>query len=132
MRWLAWIRFFDFEVKHVAGKKHTAADGLFRRLATEEDKQAQAQEVDVDDFIKLNALRIAAIEAEIERVLAPEYSDKMESYATYLTKLRKPAGLNLKEKRPFKEEALRFRVEGDQLYRRFALSFIIKFCFSLY
>ena len=27
-RWIAYIRLFDFEVQHVPGKKHTAADGL--------------------------------------------------------------------------------------------------------
>jgi hypothetical protein len=27
-RWIAWIRLFDFEVRHVKGSKHTATDGL--------------------------------------------------------------------------------------------------------
>ena len=30
-RWIAYIRLFDFEVRHVPGHKHTAADGLLRR-----------------------------------------------------------------------------------------------------
>ena len=30
-RWIAYIRLFDFEVRHVPGKKHTAADGLSQR-----------------------------------------------------------------------------------------------------
>ena len=30
-RWLAWIHLFDFEVRHVSGKKYTAADDLSRR-----------------------------------------------------------------------------------------------------
>lgn len=25
--WLAWIQMFDFEVRHVLGRKHTATDG---------------------------------------------------------------------------------------------------------
>lgn len=29
-RWLAWIQLFDFEVCHVPGRKHAAADGLSR------------------------------------------------------------------------------------------------------
>ena len=120
MRWLAWIRLFDFEVKHVAGKKHTAADGLSRRPATKQELKEQANEVDIDDFIdvELNALRIAPVSAEVKRILAPEYSDKMESFATYLTTMRRPAEMTAKEARQFKQEALRFRVEGDQLYRR--------------
>jgi len=27
-RWLAWIRFFNFDIKYVAGKKHGGPDGL--------------------------------------------------------------------------------------------------------
>jgi len=30
-RWIAYIRLFNFEVCHVPGHKHTAADGLSRR-----------------------------------------------------------------------------------------------------
>ena len=28
--WIAWIRLFDFNVCHMPGTKHTAADGLSR------------------------------------------------------------------------------------------------------
>jgi hypothetical protein len=38
-RWLAWIRFFDFTVKYVPGNKHTAADGLSWRPATEKERK---------------------------------------------------------------------------------------------
>ena len=37
MRWIAYIRLFDFEVWHVPGKKHTAVDGLSQRPHTESD-----------------------------------------------------------------------------------------------
>jgi len=30
-RWLAWIRLFNFNIKHVTGKKHRGPDGLSRR-----------------------------------------------------------------------------------------------------
>ena len=32
IRWLAWIRFFDFDVKYVLDKKHTIVDDLSRRF----------------------------------------------------------------------------------------------------
>jgi hypothetical protein len=52
MRWIAWIRLFDFDVKHVSGKKHIAADGLSRRprtiLEVEED---DSEEEDIEDFV---------------------------------------------------------------------------------
>jgi len=50
-RWLAWIHLFDFDVRHVPGKKHTAADGLSRRPATLLDEQEAENEEDIDEFI---------------------------------------------------------------------------------
>ena len=49
-RWLAWIALFDFDVRHVSGKKHTAADGLSRRPATILEEE-QPLEDDIDEFI---------------------------------------------------------------------------------
>ena len=51
MRWITWIRFFDFEVKHILGKKLTAADCLFRRRATPNKMKEEAKKEDIDDFI---------------------------------------------------------------------------------
>jgi hypothetical protein len=50
-RWLAWIQLFDFKVRHVSGKKHTAADGLSRRPATLLEEQEAEEEEDIDEFI---------------------------------------------------------------------------------
>ena len=60
VRWLAWIRLFDFEVRHVSGKKHTAADGLSRRPATEDELREQELEEDIDDFVdaRLDCVRV--------------------------------------------------------------------------
>ena len=49
-RWIACILMFDFEIQHVPGKKHTAADGLSRRPATKREIEAEAQEGDIDDW----------------------------------------------------------------------------------
>ena len=72
--WIAYIRLFDFEVRHVPGNKHTAADGLSRRPRTESDDIDEANEVDMDDFInaEINAFRIALVSAE-------EAEDDLES-----------------------------------------------------
>ena len=48
-RWIAWIRLFDFDVRHVPGTKHGAADGLSRRPATATDDDRSSE--DIDDFI---------------------------------------------------------------------------------
>jgi hypothetical protein len=52
-QWIAWIRLFDFDVVHVPGKQHTAADGLSRRKGTEEDvAEAEAKDAhEVEDFL---------------------------------------------------------------------------------
>jgi hypothetical protein len=65
-RWIAWIRLFDFEVKHVKGSTHTAADGLSRRPRTESDDLDDLYEEDIDDWIatELNYLRICPIGVE--------------------------------------------------------------------
>jgi ribonuclease HI len=49
-RWIACIRMFDFEVRHVPGKTHTAADGLSRRLASKAEREEEAMEGDIDDW----------------------------------------------------------------------------------
>ena len=58
-RWLAWIRLFDFEVRHIPGKKHTAADGLSRRPRAPDDT---SDEESVDEFIAqdLGIFRLSA------------------------------------------------------------------------
>jgi hypothetical protein len=52
MRWIAWIRLFDFDIKHVSGKKYTTANGLSRRpriiLEIEEE---DSKEEDIEDFV---------------------------------------------------------------------------------
>jgi ribonuclease HI len=65
-RWIAYIRLFDFVVRHVPGNKHTATDGLSRRPRTESDDIDEANEVDIDDFIdaEINAFQVAPITAE--------------------------------------------------------------------
>ena len=48
IRWLAWIRLFDFEVRHVHRKQYTAADALSRRLRHPDDTESSEEE-DIDD-----------------------------------------------------------------------------------
>jgi len=40
-RWLAWIRMFSFEIRHVAGKGHGGPDGLCRRRRSVEDSDEE-------------------------------------------------------------------------------------------
>jgi hypothetical protein len=57
---LAWIRLFNFEIRHISDTKHTAADGFSRRPRTASDDIDEMHEKDIDDFIaaELNILSI--------------------------------------------------------------------------
>ena len=121
-RWLAWIRLFDFDVRHVPGKKHGAADGLSRRPRTASDDIDEANEVDIDDFIdaEMNCVRVASVRvtAANERVLLPEYSDESERIAVWLTTLSRPANMDTKQFLKFKMHALKHLVREKHLFRR--------------
>jgi len=45
-RWLAWIRLFDFEVRHIPGKQHTAANALSRRPRHLDDTGTDEEDID--------------------------------------------------------------------------------------
>ena len=135
-RWIAYIRLFDFVVRHVPGNKHTAADGLSRRPRTESDDIDEENEVDIDDFIdaEINAFRVAPITADDNEsdpgsalsqgqdpdleLLEDGYSEESWRIAQYLTTLRRPDGLSRAEFRSFKRKALQFAVLEGNLYRR--------------
>ena len=48
-RWFVWIRLFDFDVRHVKSKKHTAVDGLSRRPETESERLEKEKEMDINE-----------------------------------------------------------------------------------
>ena len=52
------MRLFDFKVRHVPEKKHTAADGLSKKGATAKELE-ELEEEDIDSFIdgQLNSLQ---------------------------------------------------------------------------
>ena len=50
-QWIAWIQLFDSEVRHVPGRKHNAANGLFRRPSTKAGLAEADAEPSIDDFI---------------------------------------------------------------------------------
>ena len=63
-RWLAWIHLFDFDVRHVPGKKHLVADGLSRRPG-----RVDSEEEDVDAFVdsELDLVRVVPARISISR-----------------------------------------------------------------
>jgi len=133
-RWLAWIRLFDFEIKHVRGKKHTAADGLSRRPWTSADRERAEQETDIDDFIahELDANLIessnphespttAAGQPSLEGAplgpLNDSYSERYQIIARHLLTLERPKHRTLTEHRKIVREATKYSVRSRQLWR---------------
>jgi len=52
MRWITWIRLFDFNIKYMLGKKHIVANSLSYRLRIIlEIKEEDSEEEDIKDFV---------------------------------------------------------------------------------
>ena len=68
-RWLAWIRYFDFDVRHVPGKKHLVADGLSRRPWTAEDDESS--EESVEEFLDSQFMVVGVHFAGARLTVAP-------------------------------------------------------------
>jgi hypothetical protein len=123
-RWLAWIRMFDFDVKHIAGKKHGAADALSRRPATEKDWEEREMEEDVDEFLDRALFAGLSEMDEIDTSPLPSsplrgyYTEEHHRYARYLTTLRRPKGMAGPKFRLFKQSALKYLVRDGALWRR--------------
>ena len=81
IRWLTWIRLFNFDVRHVLDKKHTATDELSRRSRELLNDIDEVHEKNIDDFIddQLNCVRIYSVrvnENDDKQFLKNEYSEK--------------------------------------------------------
>jgi hypothetical protein len=79
IKWIAYIRLFNFIVCYVLRTKHTTADGLSQRPCTKLDNIDKANKVNINNFIntKLNAFSIAPVttrEAKVD-LLINKYSE---------------------------------------------------------
>jgi hypothetical protein len=82
-RWLAWIRLFDFDVRHVPGTKHTAADGLSRKPPSAADLKEREEEEDIDEWVEaqMGCVRVRPISVS-GFVLEDSYSEHSQKIAT--------------------------------------------------
>ena len=99
-RWIAWIRLFDFNVRHVKNKKHIAADELSRRFAIEEKRQTINKKMNIDEWIelKLKSLRMFfVILSAKKRILKNKYFDKLKKIVRYFMTLQKSSEMNIKK-----------------------------------
>ena len=59
-RWMAWIRLFDFDVKHIPGRLNGGPDALSRRPPGEEENEAEGE----DDLVETIEASLRGIQAE--------------------------------------------------------------------
>jgi transposase InsO family protein len=120
-RWIAWIKLWDFDIKHVPGKKNIVADALSRQtgFSTVEEDTTLDEFVDNElSCIRIKPIRVQAIETVRHRVLDETYTDEHEEYAHWLTTLHRPEHLDTKAFLAFKVRALQYVVRGGCLYKR--------------
>jgi hypothetical protein len=123
IRWLVWIRFFDFEVRHVFDIKYTAADDLFRKSSSFNDLKKVAEKKNIDDWvnIQLDCMRVFSVsiaEEESSLILIFEYFEKSQKIVVYLFTLRKSSEMSLKKFNKLKKKVLKFKLQKDQFFRR--------------
>ena len=121
-RWLTWIHFFDFDVRHVSDKKHEAVDELSRRFRTVSNDIHEINKIDIDDFInvEMNCVQIVFIRmiAANEKILLFEYSNESKRITVWLIILNKSANINIKQFLNFKMYAFKHLIWKKHLFRQ--------------
>jgi hypothetical protein len=80
-RWLVWIRFFDFEIRHVFDIKHIVANDLFKKSSSFNDFKKIAEKKNIDDWVntQLDCVRVFFVliaKEEFSSMLIFEYFEK--------------------------------------------------------
>ena len=123
IRWLIWIRLFNFNVRHVLDKRHTATDEFSRKSRELLNDIDEVHKKNIDNFIddQFNCIRVCSMrvnENDNEQLLKNEYSKKFQKIIHYLITLARPNHLNWKKFRKFKNWALQFLVRDRHLFKQ--------------
>ena len=122
IRWLTWIRLFDFNVRYMVDKRHIAAEELFRRSCELLNDIDEVHEKKINDFIddQLNYVQICSMqinETNDEQSLKNKYSEKFQRIVHYLITLARSSHLNWKKFCKFKNWDLQFFVRDRHLFK---------------
>jgi hypothetical protein len=122
-RWLAYIRLFDFEVKHVRGEKNGGPDALSRRGQGEYDSDSKD---DTDAYFESKMCGVTAAEATrgrkgcVARVWMheAEYVGEDLRIGEYLETLERPENMTDLEYQQLRRKAHTFFVRDGYLFKR--------------
>jgi hypothetical protein len=131
-RWLAWIQMFDFDVRHVPGKKNVVADALSRKPTgpiADEDGELDDWVDNHLDAVHVNVRPIAVWQPSGDGSASPAgedsdapldgtYGEQSQQIARWLLTMRRPAQMTRSEFRNFKRSAMRYVVRDRQLFRK--------------
>ena len=117
MRWIAWIRLFNFNVCHVPEKKHTVMNELSHYS---QEKEEIKDKEDIDNWLdtELDVVQVTTSEIEEEKsnILEFRYSEKHQKIAWYLTTLKRSDKMNRSEFQNFKRKILQFFTQEEYLF----------------
>ena len=118
--WMAWIKLFNFSIKHVSERKHSAADNFSQRFKNSpSNEKADA----VDDFIdsQLNSIQICSVfmkESLESAILKDSYSEESIRIAVFFISLQWLLNLITKEFQKFKKKALKYVISNQHLFQQ--------------
>ena len=123
-RWMAAILLWDFEIKHVKGKKHVVADALSRYPQPDGWQPPEDPEDDLDAYI--DYAMCESIECNLsthgtpadDRLLGAGYEDESEEIAQYLVYQRVPPGMPARKRRAWRRQALTFYFSDSMLFKK--------------
>jgi integrase len=128
-RWIAWIRLFNFDVKHVPGRLNGGPDGLSRWPRGEGEPEPE-EEDDLEETIDAS-LRGIWVEQGSDRKRwvrpyepfvglrrAEAYKGRWKEIGEFLGNQQRPEGKTTEEMQQFRREATKYLVSDGILYWR--------------
>jgi len=122
IRWLLYIRLFDFDVKHIPGQKNGAVDALSRRGQSPEDETEDENEA--DDYFESRMYVTQLDLQEPPHIPAQVYLNEGEYNGDdlilghYLENLQRPDGMTDAQYQQLRKKSRDFLIRDGYLFKR--------------